>query len=122
LLLHLVVADLDVAGALVSRRRIVERVDALHHVGLLELTADLGGGGTLLDLVEHCPLPWPRVVGWRSEPAAELAECPATGNGHDHDHDGQHDQHWTASTAAPGAVDLGLFERNAREELVLVVP
>ena len=122
LLLHLVVADLDVAGALVARRRVVEGVDALHHVGLLELTADLGGGGALLDLVEHRALPRPRVVGRRSEPAAELAECPATGNGHDHDHDGQHDQHRTAPTAPPGAVDLGLFVRDAREELVLVVP
>ena len=104
LLLHLVVADLDVAGALVTRRRVVERVDALHHVRLLELTADLRGGGALLDLVEHRALPRPCVVGWRSEPAAQLAECPATGEGHDHDHDGQHDQHRTASTAPPGAV------------------
>ena len=122
LLLHRVVADLDVPRALVTRRRVVEGVDALHHVCLLELTADLGGGGALLDLVEHRSLARPRVVGRRSEPAAELAECPATGKGHDHDHDGQHDQHRTAPTTTPRPVDLGLLVRDAREELVLVVP
>ena len=104
-------------------RRVVERVDALHHVRLLQLTADLGGGGALLDLVEHRALARARVVGRRSEPAAELVECPATA-----EHRPRPRPRGPARSApdrshgAAGAVDLGLVVRDAREELVFVVP
>ncbi len=51
--LQLVVADLDVAGLVVLARGLVERVDALHDALRLQLAADVGGGGAVLDLVEH---------------------------------------------------------------------